>query len=173
MVDETWWWLSRAHLLQLALMMLLHIHSIEPLTGPCRLHGTSPDRGAKASRTCLKPVRNQSSYLLIKSVNHGLDPFHWFVGRHGRPGRRSQPRWQVQTMRPEPTTLFWHETVLWMDQKGRNHRILCSFCRIQHATAMTNHRKSSSVKLMAVDGSSYLKWKHTTSTRALHNFCFL
>lgn len=24
------------------------------------------------------------SYLLIKSSNHGLDPFHWFVSRHGR-----------------------------------------------------------------------------------------
>lgn len=24
------------------------------------------------------------SYLLIKSCNHGLDPFHWFVSRHGR-----------------------------------------------------------------------------------------
>lgn len=27
------------------------------------------------------------SYLLIKSSNHGLDPFHWFVSRHGRAER--------------------------------------------------------------------------------------
>lgn len=27
---------------------------------------------------------NSPSYLLIKSSNHGLDPLHGFVSRHGR-----------------------------------------------------------------------------------------
>lgn len=41
--------------------------------------------GASRLQKLATPIhRINPSYLLIKSSNHGLDPFHWFVSRHGR-----------------------------------------------------------------------------------------
>lgn len=52
-----------------------------------RLCKCNVSRSGRASRLpkLATPIHwIKPSYLLIKSSNHGLDPFHWFVSRHGR-----------------------------------------------------------------------------------------
>lgn len=61
------------------------------------------------------------SYLLIKSSNHGLDPLHWFVSRHGRAeGHRN-----AGLLNPRCEAGAW-QTYLWMkicpESMGKDER---------------------------------------------------
>lgn len=102
------------------------------------------------------------SYLLIKSSNHGLDPFHWFVSRHGRAEERHNallvnPRYKT---RADRLIDAWKSVLnRWKRAKGAS---IFPFLR---NSPCHRHDTPPEVFFREIDGrcwrleSRYLEWK--------------
>jgi len=95
-----------------------------------------------------------SSYLLIKPINHGLDPLHGLVCRHGRAGgRRGRSAQRTQVCNGTRERYVCMKRCPRSTRRTRACELFSPFRGIHHATAMTHHRKSSSATFMGGVGA--------------------